>query len=106
MFASLSSSFIETEEHGGLMTSPEAVSFPPVKQLLDEPRLTATTNTWYECGVHSISCLNDEQIWTSGDNKCMHLLNLQGKLLTSLQTESGNTPQDISMTRGGDLFLY
>ncbi|XP_056014415.1 uncharacterized protein LOC130052697 [Ostrea edulis] len=85
------------------MKSPEAISSPPVKPLLDEPRLTATIDTGYEYGLYSVSCLSDEHFWTCGENEIMKLLNLQGKLLTSIQTESGDRPQDIAVTRNGDL---
>ncbi|XP_048767610.2 tripartite motif-containing protein 3-like [Ostrea edulis] len=100
MFGSLSPLSINTED-GDTMKSAEAVSSPPVKPLLDEPRLTATIDTGYR--PLSVSCLNEEQIWTRGNNEIIKLLNLQGKLLTSIQTESGNWPRDLAVTRVGDL---
>ncbi|XP_056000473.1 uncharacterized protein LOC130048154 [Ostrea edulis] len=114
MFGSLSPLSINTEEHGDTMKSPETVSSPPVKPLLDEPRHIATIGTWYGNGLRSVRCLNEDQVWTCGDNKTMKLLNLhvnkimeflnlQSKLLTSIQTESGNRPRDIAVTRNGDL---
>ncbi|XP_048743821.2 chromosome alignment-maintaining phosphoprotein 1-like [Ostrea edulis] len=99
------------------MKSPDAVSSPPVKPmrsseavstppLLDEPRLTATIDTGYGNYIlHSVSCLSEDQFWTCGENKTMRLLNLQGKLLTSIQPKSGNMPWDITVTRDGD-FVY
>ncbi|XP_048765935.2 E3 ubiquitin-protein ligase Midline-1-like [Ostrea edulis] len=100
MFGSLSPLSINTE-HGDTMKSAEAVSSPPVKPLLDEPRVTATIDTGYPpC---SVSCLSEDQVWTCGINNTMKLLNLQSKLLTSIQTKSGNTPTDIAVTRDGDL---
>ncbi|XP_048766337.2 E3 ubiquitin-protein ligase Midline-1-like [Ostrea edulis] len=101
MFGSLSPLSINTE-HGDTMKSAEAVSSPPVKPLLDEPRLTATIDTGYRL-LYSVSCLSEDQVWTRGDSKTMKLLNLRGKLLTSIQTKSGNDPQDIAVTRDGDL---
>ena len=50
-----------------------------------------------------MSCLSDEEIWTSGDNKIMKLYNLNGELLKSVQTKSGNIPRDIAVTRSGGL---
>ncbi|XP_056015322.1 uncharacterized protein LOC130052980 [Ostrea edulis] len=100
MFGSLSPLSINIE-HGDTMKSAEAVSSPPVKPLLDEPRLTATTDTGYR--PRSVSCLSEDQVWTCGDNEIMELLNLRGKLLTSIQTKSGYEPQDIAVTRDGDL---
>ncbi|XP_048755558.2 uncharacterized protein LOC125666434 [Ostrea edulis] len=84
------------------MISAEAVSSPTVKPMLDEPRLTATIDTGY-ASLRSVSCFSEEQVWTCGSDKIMKLLNLQGKLLTSIQTESGNWPQDIAVTRDGHL---
>ncbi|XP_055999086.1 E3 ubiquitin-protein ligase TRIM71-like [Ostrea edulis] len=101
MFGSLSPLSINTE-HGDTMKSAEAVSSPPVKPLLDEPRVTATIDTGYNF-LYSVSCLSEDQVWTRGINKTMKLLNLQSKLLTSIQTKSGNKPTDIAVTRDGDL---
>ncbi|XP_048765163.2 probable E3 ubiquitin-protein ligase MID2 [Ostrea edulis] len=101
MFGSLSPLSINTE-HGDTIKSAEAVSSPPVKPLLDEPRVTATIDTGYS-GLSSVSCLSEDQVWTRGTNKTMKLLNLQSELLTSIQTKSGNWPTDIAVTRDGDL---
>ncbi|XP_056002448.1 uncharacterized protein LOC125661259 [Ostrea edulis] len=101
MFGSLSPLSINTE-HGDTMKSAEAVSSPPVKPLLDEPRLTATIDTGYDY-LYSVSCLSEDQVWTRGENETMKLLNLQSKLLTSIQTKSGNKPGDIAVTRDADL---
>ncbi|XP_056015690.1 E3 ubiquitin-protein ligase Midline-1-like [Ostrea edulis] len=101
MFGSLSPLSINTER-GDTMKSAEAVSSPPVKPLLDEPRVTATIDTGYKY-LYSVSCLSEDQVWTCGYNNTMKLLNLQSKLLTSIQTKSGDTPHDIAVTRDGDL---
>ncbi|XP_056007651.1 E3 ubiquitin-protein ligase Midline-1-like [Ostrea edulis] len=101
MFSSLPPLSINTE-HGDTMKSAEAVSSPPVKPLLDEPRVTATIDTGYR-GLYSVSCLSEDQVWTRGENNTMKLLNLQSKLLTSIQTKSGGQPRDIAVTRDGDL---
>ncbi|XP_056004018.1 E3 ubiquitin-protein ligase TRIM36-like [Ostrea edulis] len=101
MFGSLSPLSINTE-HGDTMKSAKAVSFPPVKPLLDEPRLTATIDTGYR-ELYSVSCLSEDQVWTRGNNKTIKLLNLQSKLLTSIKTKSGYWPRDITVTRDGDL---
>ncbi|XP_048749396.2 tripartite motif-containing protein 3-like [Ostrea edulis] len=83
------------------MKSAEAVSSPPVKPLLDDPRLTASINTGYR-HLYSVGCLSEE-VWTCGNNKIMKVHNLQSKLLTSIQTKSGNWLQDIAVTLEGDL---
>ncbi|XP_048766339.2 uncharacterized protein LOC125673694 [Ostrea edulis] len=100
MFGSLSPLSINTE-HGKTMKSAEAISSPPVKPLLDEPRLTATIGTGYR--PYSVSCLSEDQVWTCGDNEIMKLLNLRSKLLKSIKTKSENIPEDIAVTRDGDL---
>ncbi|XP_061181006.1 E3 ubiquitin-protein ligase TRIM36-like [Saccostrea echinata] len=98
MFGSLSVLSITTEEQGNTVESP----CPPVKPLLDEPLLITTTNTWYR-QLYSITCLNDEEIWTCGEDNIIKLYNLRGKLLKSVQTMSGNYPRDIAVTRSGEL---
>lgn len=40
---------------------------------------------------------------TSGDDSIIRLFNLQGKLLTSIQTKSGKRPSDITVTKSGHL---
>ncbi|XP_048752937.2 E3 ubiquitin-protein ligase TRIM71-like [Ostrea edulis] len=105
MVGSLSPLSINIEQ-GYTMKSAEAVSSPPVKPLLDEPRVTATIDTGYNTeyrGLYSVSCLSEDQVWTGGQNETMKLLNLQSKLLTSIQTKSRNEPHDIAVTRDGDL---
>ncbi|XP_062592014.1 uncharacterized protein LOC134253507 [Saccostrea cucullata] len=102
MFGSLSALSITTEEHGYTMKTQEAVSCPPVKPLLDEPELITTIDTGYK-SLYSVTCISDEEIWTRGDDTIMKLYNLQGKLLKSIQSKSGNIPCDIAVTRGGDL---
>ncbi|XP_056007591.1 uncharacterized protein LOC125660884 [Ostrea edulis] len=101
MFGSLPPLSINTE-HGDTIKSAEAVSSPPVKPLLDEPRVTATIDTGYN-RLFSVSCLSEDQVWTCGNNNTMKLLNLQSELLTSIQTKSGYVPRDIAVTRDGDL---
>jgi WD40 repeat protein len=103
MFGSLSSLSIDTEEQSDIMTSAEAVSPSPVKPLLDEPRVTATIDTGYRHRLFSVSCVGEDQVWTCGYDKTMKLLNLRGKLQTSIQTKSGGSPGDIAVTRDGDL---
>ena len=88
---------------GVLDKQTEAVSPPLVKPLLDEPRLTATIDTGYGY-LYSVSCVGEDQVWMCGEyDKTMKLLNLWGKLQTSIQTKSGWLPGDIAVTRDGDL---
>ncbi|XP_061169016.1 uncharacterized protein LOC133178295 [Saccostrea echinata] len=95
------------EEHEyKLMTkseSPEAGFSPPVKQLLDEPETVTTIVTGYRY-LYSMACLSDEEIWTSGTDNTMKLHSInQGTLLKSIKTKSRNRPEDIAVTKSGDL---
>ncbi|XP_065927323.1 E3 ubiquitin-protein ligase TRIM71-like isoform X2 [Magallana gigas] len=101
-FGSLSTFSITTEEHGYTMETSEAGS-SPLKPLLDEPRIISTIQTQYNY-LTSVTCHSDEEIWAcSCYNKMMSLYNLQGELVKSVQPKSGNAPQDIAVTRSGDL---
>ena len=75
----------------------------PVETLSDKPWIITDIQTEYE-NLHSVSCLSDSELWTSGYNdKIMKLYNLKGNILSSVQTKSGNYPRDIAVTRSGDL---
>nr|XP_022304505.1 uncharacterized protein LOC111111680 isoform X2 [Crassostrea virginica] len=95
-----------TEEHGGLKKTPGAVSSPPARPFSDKPRILTDIQTEYHGGfnqLYNVSCLSDEEIWTSGNNEIMELYNLKGELLKSVQTKSGKIPADIAVTRSGGL---
>jgi hypothetical protein len=72
-----------------------------MEQLLDTPRLSGTIDTGYEL-LYSVSCVNEEQLWTCGRDDVIKLFNLQGEILSSVQTKLGNVI-DIAVTRDGDL---
>ena len=72
------------------------------RPLLDVPHLVTEIPTMGYSELYHVSCLNDQEIWTSGD-KIMKLYSLQGELLKSVKTKSGNMPLDIAMTRSGGL---
>nr|XP_022310438.1 uncharacterized protein LOC111115850 [Crassostrea virginica]XP_022310439.1 uncharacterized protein LOC111115850 [Crassostrea virginica] len=73
-----------------------------VRPLSDKPQILTDIPTGYNY-LYQVSCLSDEEIWTSGDNKIMKLYNLKGELLKSVQTKSGYVPEDIAVTRSGGL---
>ncbi|XP_065938711.1 uncharacterized protein [Magallana gigas] len=101
-FGSLSASSIKTEERGYTMESFVAESSPPDRPLIDVPQFITDIKT--ECKeLRCVSCLSDEDIWTCGGDNIMRLYNLQGKMVKSVKTKSGNAPRDIAMTRSGDL---
>ncbi|XP_078340466.1 uncharacterized protein LOC144627378 [Crassostrea virginica] len=80
----------------------ELVITYPVGTLLDEPRILTDIQTEYQY-LRSVSCLSDSELWTRGYNNILRLYNLQGELLRSVQTKSGNRPWDIAVTRSGGL---
>ncbi|XP_062586505.1 tripartite motif containing 13-like [Saccostrea cucullata] len=103
MFGSLSALSITIDEDSYTMKTPEAVSCPPVKPLLDVPKLIITVETGCQYLLRRVACLSDEKIWTCGNEKNLKLYNLQSTLLKSIQTKSGNIPGDITVTKSGDL---
>ncbi|XP_052690718.1 tripartite motif-containing protein 55-like [Crassostrea angulata] len=102
---SLSALSIKTEEHGYTMDSPGAESSPPDRPLIDVPWIITEINTEYgeSNNLYSVSCLSDEEVWTSGKDNMMRLYNLHGKLVKSIQTKSRNRPEDIAVTQSGEL---
>ncbi|XP_061168243.1 E3 ubiquitin-protein ligase TRIM71-like isoform X1 [Saccostrea echinata] len=106
LFGSLSSSSLSLNKHGYGMTtpqkSPEAGFSPPVKQLLDEPETVTTIVTGYR-SLYIVACLNEEEIWTRGNDSTMKLYSINQGSLKSITTKSGNKPTDIAVTKSGDL---
>ncbi|XP_065925997.1 B-box type zinc finger protein ncl-1-like [Magallana gigas] len=102
-FGSLSRSsinMIKTEEHGYTIGSYWD------RPLIDVPQIITQIYTEYGGFVNklrSVSCVGDEELWTCGTDNMMRLYNLQGELVKSVQTKSGNYPQDLAVTRSGDL---
>ncbi|XP_034333356.2 tripartite motif-containing protein 2-like [Magallana gigas] len=103
---SLTALSIKTEEHGYTIDSSSAESSPPVKPFIDVPRIIMdfdTETSGYEDELCCVSCLSDNEVWTSGDDNMMRLYNLHGKLLKSIQTQSGEMLQGIAVTQSGEL---
>nr|XP_034330761.1 tripartite motif-containing protein 72 [Crassostrea gigas] len=93
----LSQSSIKTDEHDYTINS--SLDRP----LLDVPQNITEINTEYT-RLHSVSCVNNEDIWTCNmfyDQ--MRLYNVQGDLVKSVQTKSGKCPWDIAVTKSGEL---
>ena len=97
---------ITTEKHGGQKKIPGSLSSITARSLSDKPRTLSDIQTaGYDYGPIHVSCLSDDQIWTSGNSEIMKLYNLREEILRSVTTKSENGPEDIAMTRRGDL-LY
>lgn len=50
-----------------------------------------------------MSCLNKDELRTSGDDSIIRLYDLQKELFKSIQTNSGDRPWDITVTQNGNL---
>lgn len=72
------------------------------RELLDVPQIVEAVDTGHAV-LSSVACLSDERIWTIGESNAMKLHNLQGQLLESIKTKSGNAPEDIAVTKRGNL---
>ncbi|XP_052703999.1 uncharacterized protein LOC128180150 isoform X2 [Crassostrea angulata] len=102
-FGSLSALSFTTQEQDYSMPPQGAESSPPDRSLMDVPRVITAIDTEYRYGIYSVMCVNDTEIWTCANDNLMKLYNLHGELVKSIQTKSGNVPEDIAVTRSGDL---
>nr|XP_022296823.1 uncharacterized RING finger protein ZK945.4-like [Crassostrea virginica] len=75
-----------------------------VRELLDQPEVLNTIKTGHK-NLRSVTCLNEEQIWTSGETSDIKCFNIQGVLKKTIQTKSGKFPNDIAIESDGAL-LY
>uniref|UniRef100_K1Q1T9 Tripartite motif-containing protein 3 n=1 Tax=Magallana gigas TaxID=29159 RepID=K1Q1T9_MAGGI len=75
-----------------------------VRELLDKPELVATIQTGYK-ELHSVTCLNEDRIWTSGETNDIKCFNIKGSLLQTIKTKSGRGHNDITVDSDGNL-LY
>nr|XP_022299394.1 uncharacterized protein LOC111108115 [Crassostrea virginica] len=73
-----------------------------VRELLDEPEILNTIKTGYE-KLRSVTCLNEEQIWTSGSAANIKCFNNQ-VLQKTIKIKSGDYPYDITVDK--DLALF
>nr|XP_022297400.1 uncharacterized protein LOC111106844 [Crassostrea virginica] len=79
-------------------------SYTSVREVLDEPYLLNTINTGHE-KLLRVTCLNEEQIWTSGQTADIKCFNIQCVLQKAIKTKTGEYPLDIAVERDGAL-LY
>ncbi|XP_055999600.1 uncharacterized protein LOC125655527 [Ostrea edulis] len=87
-----------TDENG--YTLKKAETSP--KELMDEPELVTTINTGYE-NLRSVTCLSEEEFWISALLSDMKCFNVQGTVINTIKTKSGEWPRDIAVTSDGDL---
>ncbi|XP_078309532.1 uncharacterized protein LOC111107711 [Crassostrea virginica] len=75
-----------------------------IRELLDEPKVLNTFKTGQE-NLRSVSCLNEEQIWTIGMTAVIKCFNIRGVLQNKFKTKSRKCPWGIAVDRDGAL-LY
>ncbi|XP_078340729.1 uncharacterized protein LOC144627476 [Crassostrea virginica] len=75
-----------------------------VRELLNEPEVLNTIKTGHR-HLHSVTCHNDEQIWTTGGTADIKCFDIQGVLQNTIQTKSGEMPWNIAVDTTGAL-LY
>lgn len=95
---------VKTEKYDPIVTSKEVVPSPPKRPLL--PYQIVITNIFTESGKNNlchVSCVSNKEIWTSGCDEFLRLYNLEGKLVKSIKTKSGNVPIAIAIIRFDDL---
>lgn len=97
-FGTLSASSTVVEEYGYVTLNNSEES-----SLLEVPTLATKIDTGFGNGLHNVVVQNDEEIWTSGWDKILKLYNPHGELIKSVQTKSGNAPQDMTVTSNEDL---
>lgn len=71
--------------------------------IMNEPQIINCISAMYGNKVLSVSCLQNNNIWTSGRDNIMRQYNMQGKLVKSIKTRSGNIPRDITVTKFEEL---
>ncbi|XP_078319514.1 uncharacterized protein LOC111100935 [Crassostrea virginica] len=73
-----------------------------VRELLDEPEVLNTIKTGHERLCH-VTCLTEEEIWTSGEAAHIKCFNTQGVLQKTIKIKSGDWPNDIAVYSDGAL---
>jgi hypothetical protein len=72
------------------------------RELMEEPELVTTVNTGYE-KLRSVTCLSEEEFWTCAMVSDMKCFNIQGMVINSIKTKSGQMPNDIAVMVDGEL---
>lgn len=101
-FGSLSPLQFTTEERIYKKQILAAELSSPDRQLICKPLTVATIPTEID-DLTNVAYLGDEKVWTSGQGNIMMLYNLRGELVRSIRTKSRNWPEDIAVTKNGDL---
>ncbi|XP_062621124.1 uncharacterized protein LOC134282739 [Saccostrea cucullata] len=87
------------DEHGYKLHTPGTST----RKLLEESELITSIDTGYK-KIFSVVCLSEEEIWASGfkvsDMKCYYI---QGLLIKTIKTKTGEWPRGIAVTSDGSL---
>ena len=75
-----------------------------VEELLDEPELLNTIKTGFEY-LRSVTCLHEDQIWTSGQTADIKCFNFKGVLPNTIETQPREWPDDIAVDKDSSI-LY
>ncbi|XP_065937719.1 uncharacterized protein [Magallana gigas] len=100
LFGQITPLSTDTEEHILLQNQP----YTSDRELLDEPELVATIQTGYR-NLRSVTCVNEDMIWTSGMSTDIKCLNIKDSTLQTIHKKSGAWPSDIAVDNNGNL-LY
>eukprot|EP00105_Crassostrea_gigas_P015257 XP_011432189.1 PREDICTED: tripartite motif-containing protein 2-like isoform X1 [Crassostrea gigas] len=75
-----------------------------VRELLDEPEVVATVQT-KNTVLRNVTFVGKDKIWTIGKSNDIKCFNINGSLLQTIKTKSGECPNDIAVDSNGNL-LY
>jgi hypothetical protein len=71
---------------------------------MEQPELVTTINSGYK-NLRNVTCLSEEEFWTSAEVNDMKCFNFQGTIVNTSKIESGNFPNDIAVT-GDEELVY
>ncbi|XP_062584840.1 uncharacterized protein LOC134246483 [Saccostrea cucullata] len=100
---------IELEEFKATLTQSAYISSPTdevshlsMRELLDKARVIATIPTEVK-PLRSVACVGIDEAWVCGSDKVMRLVDIHGSLQESVTTSDQCYPDDISVTKQGEL---
>nr|XP_034322035.1 uncharacterized protein LOC105320891 [Crassostrea gigas] len=100
LFGSITPLSTATEENVLSLNKPSL----SIRELLDKPEVVTTIQTGIN-HLRSVSCLNEDNIWTSGESNEIKCFNVKGDLIQTVKQTSEKFPDDIAIDSDGRL-LY
>ncbi|XP_061179114.1 E3 ubiquitin-protein ligase TRIM71-like [Saccostrea echinata] len=95
---------VELEEYRATLTQ-ESQSGPTnetMTKMLDKAKVIATISTHVK-PTYCVACVGTGEVWVSGDNDIIKHFDIHGSLLDTVIFTGGGYPNDISVTRQGEL---